>query len=114
MSAFLSPLSEEGVLAQLHRLCTLLQQNPPKPEQLGLSHSTGPYALYYHQVEVMTRARDIGLITRRLFRNRAQREQAERSFHDLRPFDIPAGLPWPSRVAKASLAVDEIVHELKV
>jgi hypothetical protein len=114
MTDYLAPLGEDDVVGHFTRLGALLQQNPPKPEQLGLTNPGGPYALYYHQVEVMTRASDLALIARRMFRNRASREHADREFHALRPFEIPGGEAWPPNVVEASRAVNDMVHELRL
>jgi len=114
MTAHLIPLSEQDVLKYFASLHALLQQNPPRPAQLGITNPKGPYALYYHQVEVMTRARDLALITTRIFRNRARREHANAEFQALRPFDLPAGVPWPENVTTASRVLDELVHELRL
>lgn len=114
MTDHLTPLSEGQILDHFSRLCALLQQNPPKPAQLGITKPRGPYALYYHQVEVMTRAKDLALITSRMFRNRTRRERANAEFQALRPSDIPAGVPWPENIASASRVIDEMVHELRL
>lgn len=114
MTPHLVALSEEEIVGHLTSLGTRLAENPPKPEQLGITTPKGPYALYYHQVEVVTRARDLALITRRMFRTRAEREHANEEFLALRPFDISAGETWPANVADASRAVDELVHALRL
>jgi hypothetical protein len=114
MNNHLMPLAEEAVLSYFDDLCTLLQSNPPKPQLLGIAEPKGPYALYYHQVEIITRARDLALIARRLFRGRAQRQEADALLQARRPHDAPAGAPWPPETVAAARAVDGIVHELRV
>ncbi len=114
MTGHLVVLSEDEIVGHFMSLCTRLAENPPTTQQLGITIPKGPYALYYHQVEVITRAKDLALITRRMFRVRARRERANAQFQALRPFDIPAGVPWPANVAQASRSIGKLVHALRV
>jgi hypothetical protein len=114
MSIDLSSLSEDQAVGRLQGIGKLLQDGLPKPVDLGITSPQGPYALYYHQIEVMTRSDDLALIAKRLFRNRSLRQQADQTLQSLRPHDLPPGTPWPADATRAHRAVDHLVAELRV